>query len=76
MIVEELTREQMIDFIKSYCVKIIKDIPNTKFKVGEYYQYYQDEDGITLLSDDKNDYFDLDYNSANEYLEGKNENNS
>lgn len=69
MIVENLTREEMIDFIKAHCVKVIKDIPNTNFKAGEYYRFYQDEGGIALLNDDKNNYFDLDYNSANEYLE-------
>lgn len=69
MIIEKMTREEMIDFIKAYCVKVIKDIPNTNFKAGQYYRLYQNEDGIFLLSDDKNDYFDLDYNNANEYLE-------
>lgn len=71
MILENMTREEMINFIKAYCVKVIKDIPNTNFKAGQYYRLCQNEDGIFLLSDDKNDYFDLDYNSANEYLEVK-----
>lgn len=32
MILENMTREEMIKFIKAHCVKVIKDIPNTNFK--------------------------------------------
>lgn len=71
MIIEKMTREEMINFIQGYCIKVIKDIPNTNFKAGQNYRFFQDEGGITLISDDKNDYFDLDYNNVNEYLEVK-----
>lgn len=61
MIIENLSREEMINFIKQYCVKVIKDIPNTNFKAGEYYRIHQDEGGDALIDDDENwlDLFDL-----------------
>lgn len=61
MIIENLSREEMINFIKQYCVKVIKDIPNTNFKAGEYYRIHQDEGGDALIDDDGNwlDLFDL-----------------
>ena len=34
MIVENMSREEMIEFIKAHCAKVIKDIPNTNFKAG------------------------------------------
>lgn len=71
MIIENMTKEEMINFIRAYCVRVIKDIPNTNFKAGQNYRFFQDEHGFTLISDDKNNYFLLDYNNANEYLEVK-----
>lgn len=69
MIIENLSREEMINFIKEYCVKVIKDIPNTNFKAGEYYIIHQDEGGIALV-DDKGKWFDLfDLQNPSEYLE-------
>lgn len=71
MIIENLSREEMINFIKKYCVKVIKDILNTNFKAGEYYRVYQDEGGVTLI-DDKVNWFDLfDLHNPYEYLEEK-----
>lgn len=69
MIIENMTREEMINFIKCYCAKVIKDIPNTNFKAGEYYQIHQDWDGVILI-DDNGEWFDL-YELLNisEYLE-------
>lgn len=69
MIIENLSREEMINFIKKYCVKVIKDIPNTSFKAGEYYRFYQDEGGAALI-DDNEKWFDLfDLNNPDEFLE-------
>ena len=69
MIIENLSRQEMINFIKKYCVKVIKDIPNTNFKAGEYYRVYQDEGGDALI-DDEGNWFDLfDLHNPNEYLE-------
>jgi hypothetical protein len=71
MIIENLSREEMINFIKRYCVKVIKDIPGTNFKAGEYYRVYQDEGGGALI-DDKGNWFDFfDLHNPSEYLEGK-----
>ena len=70
MIIENMTREEMINFIKAYCAKVIKDIPNTKFKAGEYYQIHQDEFGVALI-DDNGKWFDLyELSNISEYLEG------
>lgn len=68
MIIENLNRKEMINFIKEYCVKVIKDIPNTNFKAGEYYRIYQDEGGAALIDDDGNwlDLFNLE--NPNEYF--------
>ncbi len=70
MIIENLTREEMISFIKENTVKVIKDIPNTNFKSGEYYRVYQDEGGICLI-DDKGNWFDIFDLDSSEYLEVK-----
>lgn len=71
MIIEELSKREMINFIKENTVKVIRDIPNTNFKAGEYYRYHQDEGGDCLIDDEGNwfDIFDLD--SPSEYLEVK-----
>lgn len=71
MIIENLSREEMINFIKENTVKVIKDIPRTNFKAGEYYRDYQDEGGSYLIDDEGNwfDIFDLD--SPSEFLEAK-----
>ena len=69
MIIENLSREEMINFIKEYCVKVIKDIPDTNFKAGEYYRIHQDEGGVALI-DDKGNWFDLfNLHNPSEYLE-------
>lgn len=69
MIIENLSREEMINFIKKYCVKVIKDIPGTNFKAGEYYRVYQDE-AVDVLIDDKGNWFDLfNFPNPSEYLE-------
>ena len=69
MIIEKMTREEMITFVKYYCAKVIKDIPNTKFKAGEYYRIHQDEGGIALI-DDNGEWFDLyELSDISEYLE-------
>lgn len=69
MIIENLSREEMINFIKGYCIKVIKDIPKTNFKAGEYYRIYQDEGGAALI-DDSGNWFDLfDLKNPNEYFE-------
>ena len=69
MIIENMTREEMISFIKHFCVKVIKDIPNTNLKAGEYYQIYQDEGGAALIDDDGN-WFDLyELSDVSKYLE-------
>ena len=71
MIIENLSREEMINFIKRYCVKVIKDIPGTNFKAGEYYRVYQDEGGYALI-DDKGNWFDsFELRDPGEYLEEK-----
>ena len=70
MIIENLSREEMINFIKEYCVKVIKDIPNTNFKAGEYYRIYQDEGGASIY--ENGNWFDLyNLNNPSEYLEEK-----
>lgn len=71
MIIENLSREEMINFIKKYCVKVIKDIPNTNFKAGEYYRVYQDEGGAALIDDEGNWFNLFDLNNLSEYLEEK-----
>jgi len=70
MIFENMTREEMIKFIKAHCVKVIKDIPNTNFKAGQYYEINQDEGGAWLI-DDNHKYFDLYDIDPHEYLEDK-----
>lgn len=73
MIIENLSQEEMISFIKRYCVKVIKDIPDTNFKAGEYYRVYQDEGGAALI-DDKENWFDIfELHNPSEYLEEINE---
>ena len=70
MIIENMTREEMIKFIKAHCAKVIKNIPNTNFKAGQYYRLYQDEGGVALI-DDNGKWFDLyELSNINEYLEG------
>ena len=69
MIIENLSREEMINFIKRYCVKVIKDIPGTNFRAGEYYRVYQDEGGCALI-DDRGNWFDVfELDNPREYLE-------
>jgi hypothetical protein len=70
MIFENMTREEMIKFIKAHCVKVIKDIPNTNFKAGQYYEIDQSEAGVWLI-DDNHKYFDLYEIDPHEYLEDK-----
>jgi hypothetical protein len=69
MIIENLSQEEMINFIKKYCSKVIKDIPNTNFKAGEYYRIHQDEGGVALI-DDNGTWFDIyELHNPEEYLE-------
>lgn len=70
MILENMTREEMIKFIKAHCVKVIKNIPNTNFKAGQYYEINQDEGGAWLIGDNL-EYFDLYDIDPREYLEDK-----
>lgn len=73
MIIENMSREEMITFIKRYCLKVIKNIPNTNFKAGEYYQVHQDEGGVALI-DDNGEWFDLyELSNIGEYLGEENE---
>lgn len=71
MIIEKLSKSEMINFIKENTVKVIRDIPNTNFKAGEYYRCHQDEGGDCLIDDEGNwfDIFNLD--SPSKYLEVK-----
>lgn len=69
MIVENLTREEMIGFIKAHCAKVIKDIPNTNFKAGQYYQFFVDWESSSLI-DDNGNWFNLyELSNIGEYLE-------
>lgn len=70
MILENMTREEMINFIKAHCVKVIKNIPNTNFNAGQYYEIDQNEAGVWLI-DDNHKYFDLYDIDPCEYLEAK-----
>lgn len=58
--------------LKKYCAKVIKDIPNTIFKAGNYYPIEQDEGGVWLHDWDGKNYCDLialSYEYADEFLE-------
>lgn len=69
MIVENMTREEMIEFIKAHCAKVIKDIPNTNFKAGQYYQFMIDWEGASLIGN-KGEWFNLyELDNIDEYLE-------
>lgn len=71
MIIENMSREEMIDFIKAHCAKVIKDIPNTNFKAGQYYQFFVDWEGSSLI-DDNGNWFNLyELSNISEYLEEK-----
>lgn len=69
MKIDEMTREELIEFSKSLCVKLVADIPNTSFKAGEYYPFIQSEYDICLFGDNGWDYIALDYDEADKYLE-------
>ena len=62
----EWLREQL----KKYCIKVIKDIPDTVYKAGNYYLIDQCEAGVWLYDWDGKNYFDI-YNLIHpeEYLE-------
>ena len=69
MIIENMSREEMIEFIKAHCAKVIKDIPDTNFKAGQYYQLIIDWEGASLI-DDEGEWFNLyELNNISEYLE-------
>ena len=71
MIIENMSREEMIEFIKSYTVKVIKDIPDTNFKAGQYYQFYVNWDGWEIIDDEGKSFNLYELSDIEEYLEVK-----
>ncbi len=71
MIIENMSREEMIEFIKTYTVKIIKDIPNTNFKAGQYYQFLINWDGCEIIDDEGKTFNLYELSNPEEYLEVK-----
>ena len=61
MIIENMSREEMIKFIKKHCVKVITDIPGTNFKKEQWYEVFLDEGGAGMWDDDGNfvDFYDF-----------------
>ena len=54
------------------CIKVIKDIPNTAFKAGNYYPFEQDEYGVWLHDWNGKNYCDsiaMSYEYADEFIE-------
>lgn len=49
MNLDNLTREEAIALLKEHYVS--SKIDHYWMKTGEYYSYYQDDEGITILSD-------------------------
>lgn len=67
MILEDLSREELIEIIKKDYIQIKKSIPNTPFKEGEYYRIEQDEGGISLI-DDSGKWWDIYNIDGEKYL--------
>lgn len=73
MIPENLTKEELVAFVKKSLIRVTKDY--LIFKAGEYYDLFQDQDMdglITLiLYDDEGNGYNLSTDVANDILESK-----
>ena len=67
MIIEQLSREALIELVLANCTQCKKDCP--PFKVGEHYEAYQDADTVTVIADTEEDgHVHFTYEEAEEHF--------